>query len=195
MKSIRKPPPLRRSFPEPHPAWAARRREKKQRAFEAEPRLAELERRLLDLGGHTVLLVTGQPYVEQILERGRCMPGARSLYWRGAPSECHGNAATLYVRSQGAVRIASGYALSEDGRWYQHSWGINLADGRVIETTVRRVRYFGFILRDDDESVEFFLRNVDPGQFSPEETAAIGAFICGRSDELMAKFREAPTAA
>jgi hypothetical protein len=77
----------------------------------------------------------------------------------------------LYVRSRGAVRIASGYALTGDGLWRQHSWGVDAADGRVIETTVRRVRYYGVILGDDDESLEFFFSNatVTPESFSPEE--------------------------
>src|SRR5262245_65106015 len=92
MTSSRKPPRLRRTFPEPKPAWAAMMREKNQRAFDAEPRLAELERRLLGLGGHTALLFLRQPYVEQILSRDRFMPGARALSWPGAPSNCHGNA-------------------------------------------------------------------------------------------------------
>jgi hypothetical protein len=163
-------------------------REKNRRAFDAEPRLAELERRLLGLGGHTALLFLPQPYVEQILSRGRFMPGARALSWPGAPSNCHGNAATHYALSEGAVRIASGYALSEDGLWRPHSWGVDAADGRVLETTVRRVRYFGFVLDDGDESVEFFGGNTHPSQFTPEANERIGRFICRRmSPELRAK--------
>jgi hypothetical protein len=120
------------------------------------------------------------------------MPGARALYWPGVPSNCHGNTAMLYVHHRGAVQIASGYALSEDGLWRQHSWGINAADGRAIETTVRRVRYYGAIFRDDDESVEFFIGNVDHSLFSPERKAEIAEFICGRmSAELRAKILEA----
>lgn len=45
------------------------------------------------------------------------------------------------------VGIGSGYALSADGLWRQHSWGI-LRDG-ILETTERRIKYFGLILQDE----------------------------------------------
>jgi hypothetical protein len=41
----------------------------------------------------------------------------------------------IFVQSVGEVRIASGYALSSDGLWRQHSWGMDVADGRILETT------------------------------------------------------------
>jgi hypothetical protein len=80
-----------------------------------------------------VLGFEDQPYIEATLARGRRVSAARVGFLPRAPSNCHGNTAMLYVHHRGAVQIASGYALSEDGLWYQHSWGINAADGRVIE--------------------------------------------------------------
>jgi hypothetical protein len=38
--------------------------------------------------------------------------------------------------------IVTGWALSEDGIWRQHSWGIDWK-GRLVETTLPRTRYFG----------------------------------------------------
>lgn len=64
---------------------------------------------------------------------------------RGA---CHRNVAKLWFRK--ALKLAAigtGYALSEDGSWRMHSWGIR-KDGRVVETTVVRMKYFGLVLRD-----------------------------------------------
>jgi hypothetical protein len=65
--------------------------------------------------------------------------------WEMAPSMCHGNALGLWLASGGGVRVATGYALSDDGLWRQHSWA--LVDGRLVETTpCPRLRYFGFEL-------------------------------------------------
>ena len=120
------------------------------------------------------------------------MPGKRSLLWPGAPSRCHGNAASLYVFSKGKMRIASGYALADDGLWRQHSWGVGAVDGRVMETTVRSLRYYGFILDDGDESLKFFLANTCSCQFTPVARDKIGRFIRRKmSVALKAKIIEA----
>ena len=54
----------------------------------------------------------------------------------------------------------TGYALSDDGMWRQHSWCIcdageeYIEDSIIIETTEKRLAYFGFIM-DEEESEEF----------------------------------------
>lgn len=46
--------------------------------------------------------------------------------------------------------LLTGYALSDDGYWRQHSsWCLSPAR-RLIETTVRREHYFGFRLSEDE---------------------------------------------
>ncbi len=61
-------------------------------------------------------------------------------------SSCHQNISALWQgRRHGIVGIATGYALSEDGPWRQHSWGL-LRDG-VLETTETRLKYFGIVLQ------------------------------------------------
>ena len=69
---------------------------------------------------------------------------------KGAPNGCHKNSAKLW--SEGKGKIVTGYALSDDGLWRQHSW-VN-AGNQLIETTEPRVIYFGYTL-DEDESKEF----------------------------------------
>jgi hypothetical protein len=49
----RRPPKLRRSFPPREPEWEALMRDKNRAAFAEDPRRAELERRLLDLGARS----------------------------------------------------------------------------------------------------------------------------------------------
>ncbi len=59
---------------------------------------------------------------------------------------CHRNVARVWVsRQPGIVGIGTGYALSEDGLWRQHSWGV-LKNG-ILETTVARTKYFGVMLK------------------------------------------------
>jgi hypothetical protein len=91
---------------------------------------------------------------------------------RGMPSECHANTALMFVRSKGAVRIAFGYALSDDGLWRQHSWGVDAKDGRVFETTERRVRYFGFVLEYPAAAV-LIAMILGSGGFRPEDADEI----------------------
>ena len=133
-------------------------RERNQAAFASEPRLADLEKRLLDAGGLVALLFLPEPHVGELLERGRTFPECWPQLRRDKQSDCHRNAARLFCRTKGAVRIASGYALSDDSLWRQHSWGVKAKTRRVIETTEHRLRYFGFVL-NDAESMEFLLGN------------------------------------
>jgi len=75
----------------------------------------------------------------------------------GRRSQCHTNAAQLWLDKK-VCAIATGYALSDDGLWRQHSWGVD-EDGRAVETTEERIAYFGFEL-DEDESREFVEANL-----------------------------------
>lgn len=60
-------------------------------------------------------------------------------------SMCHQNIAAIWKFQRPSIAsIATGYALSEDGLWRQHSWGI-LQEG-LLETTKERRRYFGILL-------------------------------------------------
>lgn len=61
-------------------------------------------------------------------------------------SACHANVSRLWIaRKQEIVAIGTGYALSADGLWRQHSWGVR-REG-ILETTVPREKYFGIVLQ------------------------------------------------
>jgi len=80
-----------------------------------------------------------------LLETGFLTGGPIKLKVMNA-SSCHQNVASVWKKRRfGIVAIATGYALTQDGLWRQHSWGI-LRDG-VLETTVVRVKYFGILLQ------------------------------------------------
>jgi hypothetical protein len=172
----RRPPKLRRSFPPHEPEWEALIRDKNRAAFAEDPRRVELERRLLGLGGTIALLFLADPQIGELLDRGRYFPGAGALMRLGEPSACHANTAMMFVRSRGEVRVASGYALTPDGLWRQHSWGVDVEDGRILETTCRRVRYYGYVL-NDVESAMRLLAIKGSGALWPEEVKAVRRFL------------------
>lgn len=115
-------------------------------AIARQPELEQSSTPLLGLGGDFVV-ATQNPddFVTTLLECGFLIDGPITTY-KMAPSSCHRNVATLWKqRQQGIVAIATGYALSDDGLWRQHSWGI-LRDG-VLATTEQRSKYFGIVLQ------------------------------------------------
>jgi hypothetical protein len=119
-------------------------RERAKPLIAAQPGLLVLRDRLLDLGGKEVVFFCPESDLSALLARGRSFPAARSRRRRMERSHCHGNVARLYFESRGRIRIATGYALSEDRLWRQHSWGVE--GETVIETTEPRVAYFGIEL-------------------------------------------------
>jgi len=79
-------------------------------------------------------------------------------YLPGEPNRCHDNvAAVLEICGgmEGAPNLlgATGYALSEDGLWRQHSWAVG-DEGEIFETTVGRTAYFGVSIVTGDRGRE-----------------------------------------
>jgi hypothetical protein len=56
-------------------------------------------------------------------------------------SSCHENCEKLFMEGK-IDSCVFGYALSNDGLFRVHSWG--LKDGKIIETTEKRLLYFGY---------------------------------------------------
>jgi hypothetical protein len=85
--------------------------------------------------------------IPMLLESGFLTSGPITLKIMKS-SSCHQNVAALWKsRKAGIVAIATGYALSEDGLWRQHSWGMR-RDG-ILETTEPRTKYFGLVLQGE----------------------------------------------
>ncbi|HVG26418.1 MAG TPA: hypothetical protein VM865_02340 [Acidobacteriaceae bacterium] len=116
------------------------------RAAREQPDLRKLKSLLLRFGGVFIVAPSDvDPDVEKLLEAGFVMTGPITMK-KMKSSMCHQNVAAVWsARRSGMVGIATGYALSDDGLWRQHSWGL-LRDG-VLETTVPRVKYFGILLQ------------------------------------------------
>jgi hypothetical protein len=103
-------------------------------AIYQQPELERLKELLLNLGGE-FLVAPPKPDqdVPMVLERGFLMSGP-IMFNVMESSSCHRNVASIWIRKEfGVVGIATGYALSDDGLWRQHTWGV-LRDG-VLETT------------------------------------------------------------
>lgn len=108
----------------------------------------KLRRKLLSIGGADVVSTfTADPLLDALLDEGQlCKGKVRKV--RGRQSDCHGNAVRLWRKGK-VVAIGSGYGLSRDGLWRQHSWA-RAEDGAILETTVRRTRYFGLEYSGDE---------------------------------------------
>jgi hypothetical protein len=123
-------------------------------AVRKQPELKQLKALLLRLGGDFVVAPPRQPDqdVPRLLEKGFLTSGPITIKVMNS-SSCHQNVASLWTKRRfGIVGIATGYALSDDGLWRQHSWCI-LRDG-ILEPTELRLKYFGIVLQG--EKADFF---------------------------------------
>lgn len=126
-------------------------------------RLEGLKNILLDIGGWSVVLPRIEPDFLKLLTRGRRFAG-RSVQMKGESSQCHLNSAYLWDANRETdlhLYICTGYALSKDGVWRQHSWCAypTKRSWRVVETTQKRVQYFGYIMHDT-EAEQFLYDNM-----------------------------------
>jgi len=121
--------------------------------------LENLKKRLLAIGGWAVCLSRHEPDFENILNRGERF-AARAKMMRGEPCQCHSNSANLWDNNRDISYLCTGYALSKDGMWRQHSWCVvrTPKSYKVIETTEPRISYFGYIM-DQKEAEKFFYEN------------------------------------
>lgn len=91
--------------------------------------------------------IVSTPYehidLDSIISNGKIIKGY-ILVKEMELSKCHDNCEILFAQKE-INNIYSGYALSTDGLWRFHSWGINL-DGDIVETTCPRILYYGVTL-------------------------------------------------
>ena len=131
--------------------WLDRCREKgwtRDTKLVASPQFEPLKQKLLSLGGSAACIWDESDYHE-IMTRGEPFEGSGAVMRRGEDRACHQNSARLWLSEhREGFALCTGWALSDDGMWRQHSWG--LKDGRVVETTEPRVGYFGFIMTDNE---------------------------------------------
>lgn len=111
-------------------------------------RLFELKGRLLDFAGEAVCLPGYEEDLENILEYGQFWLGYNAERMKGEAFQCHQNSARIWQQNKEETVICTGYALSVDGMWRQHSWLIHrkARSNKIVETTRPRVLYYGFAM-------------------------------------------------
>ena len=98
---------------------------------------------------------------DKLMSRGELFEDYSVEIIKGEQSRCHQNCAIfidgLDEDSKPYYEIATGWALLNN-EWQQHSWIIDV-NGIIIETTIDRDKYFGFIL-NVYETVDFIDDNL-----------------------------------
>lgn len=114
-------------------------------------RLFDLRQKLLAFAGEAICFPPYEEDLDHILNYGQFWVGSNAKLMRGEPSRCHANSANLWEQNKEATRICTGYALSEDGMWRQHSWLVwhKSRSNQIIETTAKRIAYYGFVMPYD----------------------------------------------
>jgi len=131
----------------------------KARAIRTQPLLETLYTLLLKIKGVAIAPVYEEELIN-LLKRGELFKEKRALRRKGLPCSCHSNSAHLWVKNKRSLAIITGYALSSDGIWRQHTWLQRKSDERLIETTEPRIAYYGYKLTDT-ESKCFAILNGD----------------------------------
>ena len=126
-----------------------------QKEFEKEPwmnntGLLLLHKKLLSFGGVRTVLPRVEVDLGSIMGRGQLWLGSNYMMMPGTPSQCHRNSCACWEANKHRTILCTGYALSEDGLWRQHSWLVDFRFQRVVETTVPRVAYFGFAMTKEE---------------------------------------------
>ena len=113
---------------------------------------------LLKFGGRDVIFPTYEEDCHNIYKYGQLWYGDKVELVRMALNQCHRNSCDLWYSNKDDfdIKIATGYALTKEGYWIQHSWLVKKRPRsvRVIETTVKMLAYFGYVMTDE-QCMEF----------------------------------------
>jgi len=111
--------------------------------------IASLKAKLFAIAGNKIF-PQPCPFVSEIASHGVLVELPVKLRQMDG-NRCHHNVASLWEQRKKYSRlkaIATGYALSEDGMWRWHTWG--LAATHILETAVVRLQYFGIPMDAED---------------------------------------------
>lgn len=143
----------------PDPEWMERLDEmgytRNHLLSEEKKHLEPLKQKLLNIGGFAVVLFYLEEDLDKILQRGRKFSRTNRTM-SGISGRCHENSALLWNNNKTTLKLCTGYALSNDGVWRQHSWCL-FGRTKTVETTLPRVQYFGYILTPKE--AEIFVYN------------------------------------
>lgn len=111
--------------------------------------LKELKNKLLEIEKNTFLVTPKfDDDINILLKHGVVFKNTDKIIKWLKPSQCHENSLIIYLNNDNKYDIYTWYALSDDWLWRQHSWLIDKKNNKTIETTVWRVKYFWFKLKN-----------------------------------------------
>lgn len=136
------------------PSWKQRLRDRSYTADSPlqDPLTEGLKQKLLSYGGEAVVWRSSGSEARNILSRGELFVEDDPIRILGLHNECHSNSSMNFLEM--GHLIMTGYALSEDGAWREHSWNRDPVSGRIIETTELRAAYYGYEM-DEAEAAKF----------------------------------------
>jgi hypothetical protein len=154
-----------------------------------------LLQKLLAHGGE---MMVPQPepkhFVSRLNREGRRFRPKKVVGRRGQANGCHANSARIWAQDPAALQLISGYALSDDGLWRQHSWLWREKDSVIVETTCKFLAYFGVRLSGID-AMDFVFDNA-ADLLGPDRTPpALLSFVRAIWGETSDGRKEARTAA
>lgn len=116
-----------------------------------------LEKKLRSFAGE-IMIYDVDDYISNVLESGQLWYGEKVYCLEMKQNNCHDNIIT-FVEEEPEYPIVVGYALSEYGFWYAHTWSLELEDNGaiVIESTKPALLYYGIVL-SDKEKADFKLK-------------------------------------
>lgn len=124
-------------------------------------RLFALRDKILTFGGEEVCLPRTEDDLDAIESDSQFWYGHNVMLRKGQPSHCHQNIACQYLGNPKHLKICTGYALTDDGIWRQHTWGLftyKTKPDLIVESTIPRLAYYGVVLTD--EQAKQFVREV-----------------------------------
>lgn len=92
---------------------------------------------------HVVAMPDSESYYINFIKQSKFYIPDNVEFIKMKQSNCHENCAQLLKQNK-IESCVFGYALSDDGLFRSHSWG--LKDGQIVETTEERLLYFGYII-------------------------------------------------
>ena len=114
--------------------------------------MLKLRKILLNLGGCEACFRDVDKDLSAIMTYGQLWTDHPVVMIMGEESRCHANSADIWIQNKetytqgyGTI-LCTGYALSTDGFWRQHSWVMQVSEKEnvIVETTEPRVAYFGY---------------------------------------------------
>lgn len=120
--------------------------------------LGRLNDTLIELSGSSLIPPKGgiEEDLDLLLSRGQLWVSQAVKKMIGRQSKCHSNSAEIYDANKQefpTLHLATGYAMSEDGTWRQHTWLLlkKPKSTTIVETTKpKRLAYYGVILTDEE---------------------------------------------